>query len=245
MRHLLVADLHLLPGEQPAQNRDLAALLARAAGCAGVWFLGDLLNFWWERGERHVGDYDEVLGLLRRAAETTPLHHLAGNRDFTAGPRLAAAAGLTCHGAEHCLSVGARRVLLSHGDACCTRDLGYQALRWLLTGPVGRLLRRVAPWGLATRIVGGVQGRKKLPSVHLPAHCDLQDRAVGRALARREADLYICGHLHREEHRVLERPGRDPATIHLLPAWSDTRRAALLDEAGLTVDDAAEADRQG
>jgi UDP-2,3-diacylglucosamine hydrolase len=130
---------------------------------------------------------------------------------------------MTCHGAWRLAETGGERLLLGHGDRLCTRDWSYQALRWTLTGPLGRAVRRWTPWPLARRLVERVQERPKVPFCHTPlGEHDIQAPAAAAALAAHGADHLVCGHLHVPEDRRL-RPGDPQPRLHILPAWRNDR----------------------
>lgn len=88
MRTAFVADMHLKPGRQPRQNRQLGDFLAglRSAGEGGaerLVMLGDIFNGWFERNGRIAGDYADILAIFREAvAGGLEIFHICGNRDF-------------------------------------------------------------------------------------------------------------------------------------------------------------------
>ena len=221
MGAVFAADLHLLPGPHPADQAALEHFLfEETAPGDAVYFLGDLFHFWFERGGRHVGDYDAVLDALARAsAAGRTLHLVYGNRDFPAGPHLAARTGIRLLGAVYVMPLAGERVVLTHGDLLCTRDVNYRVLRWLLMGPIGRVVRVVTPWPVARRLVAAVQSRPKTPFCHAPgARADLIDAAASALLDAHGADRILCGHRHLGELRPLS-GGECARTLHILPTW--------------------------
>lgn len=226
MTTFFAADLHLMPGDRPAQNRALEALLRRPAPGEALYLLGDTFHCWFERGGRVVGDYDQVLARLGEAVgRGVGLHVLPGNRDFPAGPELTARTGIRCEPESCVVALGTLRVLASHGDRYCTCDYQYQALRRLLLGPVGRWFRCHLPWAVARPIVSFVQTRPKLPLMHTPlGRLDIQTAPVEAALARHAADVAICGHRHLEEVRILSPQRGRARTLYVLPPWLHRHR---------------------
>ncbi|MBN1257286.1 MAG: UDP-2,3-diacylglucosamine diphosphatase [Planctomycetes bacterium] len=222
MRHLFLADLHLLPGPQPGQNAKLKHFLeVTCADAEGVYFLGDLFHCWLERGDRYVGDYAEVLEIFRAAAaKGLPMHLIPGNRDFTAGELFESLSGIVCHGGEYCIAPAGTRILLAHGDAYCTSDWQYQALRWLLTGPIGKVVRAIIPWPWAEKVVRMVQNRKTVPAVYHAtlASISIQTASALKAMRRRDCAVLVCGHIHFPGQRRLEEKDYH-GMMYVVPDW--------------------------
>jgi len=63
------------------------------------------------------------------SARGIALYIMHGNRDFLLGPRFAAAAGATLLSDPFVLEAFHHKLVLTHGDALCTLDLGYQRFR--------------------------------------------------------------------------------------------------------------------
>jgi UDP-2,3-diacylglucosamine hydrolase len=236
MRAWFAADLHLLPGPQPDQTARLSAFLARATVSAdALYLLGDVFHCWYERGQRHVGDYDEVLLLLRETATRLPIHFLPGNRDFRAGPRLAALSGVRIHPERLVAEIAGEKVLLTHGDLYCTADLPYRLMRWLLVSAPGRALQRLIPWPLARRLVRTVQERPQSPLPHYWVGAEaIRSRSVVADQARHGVRRTVCGHAHVAETRDLsELDGT--GVLHLVPAWRDGGACGVLDPRGFRL----------
>jgi UDP-2,3-diacylglucosamine hydrolase len=133
---LFISDLHL-SAETPRIARRFEELLAGPVREAdGLFILGDLFEYW-------AGDDDgadpfnaRMLDALRAAtAAGTPIHFLAGNRDFLIGEGFSAATGVKLLSDPYVLSVPAWQFVLSHGDALCTDDQEYQAFRQQVRNP--------------------------------------------------------------------------------------------------------------
>lgn len=226
MRYLFVADMHLMPGPRPEQNEALRLLLnSTAASADAIVFIGDLFHCWFERSGRHVGDYEEVIQLLHETSKRgVALHYIGGNRDFTIGRHLEDITGGTVHGLGWNTIIGGKRLRLVHGDSFCTRDSYFMLLRWLLTGPIGRVAAGLTPWPVADKIVSHIQSRPKLPFCHTPyAEKDLQNSAAAADLAHHDAEVIICGHRHEPDKRFLENNGHK-GVLHVVPAWLETRQ---------------------
>jgi len=98
-----------------------------------VFILGDLFELW-------VGDdmveqaggasfESDCVQTMRQAASQRSVRLMCGNRDFLMGSRLLALTGAQALPDPCVLAIHGTRYLLSHGDALCTGDTEYQALR--------------------------------------------------------------------------------------------------------------------
>jgi UDP-2,3-diacylglucosamine hydrolase len=130
MSTLFIADLHLddsRPQITSLFEHYLAGDEVRRADA--LYILGDLVEAW-------IGDDDDA-ELPQRIARATravrdagvPVYFMVGNRDFLLGEAFAERAGFTLldDGTVHDLY--GTPTLLMHGDALCTDDIAYQAVR--------------------------------------------------------------------------------------------------------------------
>ena len=122
-----VSDLHLCE-EVPHTAAAFSGLLASFEHDA-LFILGDLFEAW-------VGD--ELLDSpfearcaqqLAALAARIPVHVMRGNRDFLLGPRFFEETGSMELADPTVLCGFGERLLLTHGDALCVDDTGYQRFR--------------------------------------------------------------------------------------------------------------------
>lgn len=226
-----------------AENERLARFLSRIDGRAGMLILlGDAFNFWFERRSHVVGDYAAALSLFKLAADNgLDIHHISGNRDYAVGEGLGfdpatrypgflglkrgftvsrlADFGIEPHGARFRFHHAGKLVSCVHGDALCTDDRLFMALRWLLLGPIGKTVMRWAPWSFLELVVGRQQGRTKIRGGGAAAGEMIAETAARREMAM-GADLLLCGHIHAHHERLVESVGRRGRLV-ALPAWLD------------------------
>lgn len=232
MTALFLSDLHIdetVPHVQAGFER----VLTEAVGIADdIYILGDLVEVW-------VGDDDDAAtanrlrGALRAASEHSRVHVMHGNRDFLFGDRFAEETGVTLLADPTCVQIGERRVLLAHGDAFCTGDVEYQAMRRMFRSPdwqrsvLARTLaeRRQLAAGLRAQSIAA--GANKADGI-----MDVTAEAVAEAMADHGADLLVHGHTHRpaihqlgdgKRRIVLGDWGRCGWTLHLGEDPSDDR----------------------
>jgi UDP-2,3-diacylglucosamine hydrolase len=226
------ADAHL--GQVEGDAGDFLAALEelRPAGIGTVVLLGDIFQYF-------IGDErfatplvrEVVAGWERLARGGLSLRYVEGNRDyFLAGTSFVRS--LAAYGDADGLTVGPRCWGFVHGDRINTGDLPYRFWRRLSKNPVARLALRAIPGPLARAIVAKAEARlyrtnfkhkKKLPDAHLMAE--------GRRARAAGYDTLLLGHFH-----VEKRYESEEGVAHVLPAWLEERKHAVISRDGrLTI----------
>ena len=202
---VFVADIHLNPldAAQLANfDRWLRSQIERAER---VYILGDLFNYWYSGLEITCAPLIATLGEPRVTI-------LPGNRDFL----LSNLKQLKPVRQEELpLDLDGKRLVLAHGHTLPDGDLGFKFLHAAIW-PLLRLADPLLPLNfknrLATRMVKASKAVRPLKAVIAP-DC-----------ARRfQADLIVCGHLHR---KITE------PRLTVLPAFED-RGEFLVYDAGI------------
>lgn len=137
-----IADLHLSSRTPEINQRFLHYLDGQAHQAGQLFILGDLFEAW--PGDDAIDDPDDggfaaaIVAALRRLSDAgTALSLMHGNRDFLLGETFAARCGARLLPDPFALTLPAApdsglpefRCILSHGDALCTNDREYQAIR--------------------------------------------------------------------------------------------------------------------
>jgi UDP-2,3-diacylglucosamine hydrolase len=216
---LFISDLHLDPGD-PALVRQFRAFLETdARGAEALYILGDLFEAW-------LGDDDPdplaraVVAALRALTDAgVPCFVMHGNRDFLIGERFCRESGATLLEDGTVVELHGERVLLMHGDALCTDDLGYQRLRRILRNPAVRWTLRHLPLeqrrALARRLRAGSRAHVGATA---PEIMDVNAAAVVAAFRAAGVRTLIHGHTHRPAVHEFELDGA-PARRIVLGDW--------------------------
>lgn len=234
------------------ENERLARFLSEIDGQASALILlGDAFNFWFERKSHVVGDYLTALNLFKLAADNgLDIHHVSGNRDYAVGEGLGfdpatrypgflrlrkgftvsrlADFGIEPHGHRYRFHNAGKTISCVHGDAFCTGDKLFMAMRWVLLGPMGRAVMRWAPWSFMEYVVSRQQGRTKIRAGGKRGGGTLLAEAAVRKEFAMGADLVLCGHIHCHHERQVEFAGRTGRLV-ALPAWLDGGYGVLED----------------
>ena len=221
MIRVLISDLHLDPARPVILEAFERFCATVARGADELWILGDLFEVW-------IGDDADdaaastVRATLRDlAAAGTACRLMQGNRDFLLGQGLAAACGAELVADPTPVEMAGERTLLAHGDALCTDDAAYQALRGRLRSHAVRaeLLARPLP---ERRALGeDARRRSREANEHKPEHImDVNAGAVDALLDETGAGILIHGHTHRPGEHRWHSGGRERRRL-VLGAWDE------------------------
>lgn len=217
---LFISDLHLspaIPNTVEAFEHFVAVTAERASA---VYILGDLFEYW-------IGDDMLATSFAKRVAKTLhtlqergiALYLMQGNRDFLLGARFAQASGGTLLPDPFTFDAFGRRIVLAHGDALCTADIGYQRFRRVSHSAAGR--RFFLSWPLKWRLALAARMRNKSQTTWTPermAIADVTSDAVTSLLRASQAAILIHGHTHRPAvHRQVV--DQRPTQRWVIPDW--------------------------
>lgn len=217
MSTLFIADLHLddsRPHITSLFERYLAGDDVRRADA--LYILGDLVEAW-------IGDDDDT-ELPQRIARATravrdagvPVYFMVGNRDFLLGNAFAERAGLTLldDGAVH--NLYGTPTLLMHGDALCTDDVAYQAVRRNVRTPAWKA--QVLAMSLEARRAFAAKARED-SRAHTGSTqetiMDVNAEAVAEAMRVAGVKHLIHGHTHRPAVHAFDLDGQKAERIVL------------------------------
>jgi UDP-2,3-diacylglucosamine hydrolase len=195
---LFISDLHLA-ADRPEIGEQLIEFLKKEATQADALFiLGDLFEVW-------IGDDDpdpynagieHALGSVVKSG--TPVFFMHGNRDFMIGKKFSMETGVQLIPDPFVIGLYGKDILLSHGDAYCTDDVEYQAIRKMTRDPEWQAMMLEKP--LEERRAFAVQAREASK-----AHgegideviSDVNVEAIEQAMLENKVRLMVHGHTHR------------------------------------------------
>ncbi|MBD1552732.1 UDP-2,3-diacylglucosamine diphosphatase [Pseudomonas typographi] len=216
---LLISDLHLQE-ERPAIARAfLDFLRGRARGAEALYILGDFFEVW--LGDDAMSPFQHAMAaaLKALAEQGTRIYVMHGNRDFLIGRRFCREAGCTLLPDPSIVTLGGEPVLLMHGDALCTLDVGYQRMRRLLRNPPARWLLRHLPLASRHKLAHRLR-RESRQHTRMKGHdiVDVTPAEVPRVMARLGVRTLVHGHTHRPAIHKLQL-GEQPARRIVLGDW--------------------------
>lgn len=232
MTEHLLSDLHLPTGASGFRSRFIHYLGNEARRADAVYLLGDLFEVWLG-DDIGLDDYAEEVTALRALTDAgVPIYVQRGNRDFLLGDAFCSATGAQRLTDPALVTLGGRRVLLSHGDIWCLDDVGYQRWRRFSHHPWVQAGFRALPRRWRERIAADVRRRsgqhKQVKSAEI---MDVRDDAVRLAAREHGADWIIHGHTHRPaEHRLdglTQSSANQPVLRIVLADWRPERMEYL------------------
>ena len=206
---LLISDLHLTPSMPLTAQRFFDFCEKDASQAEAVFILGDLFEYWLgDDASAHSPFQQEVKRALANLSAKTKTYYVHGNRDFLVGPAFLKKTGMTLLTDPSVVEIAGQRYLLSHGDALCTADIGYQVFRsWTRKPWVQRLfLRLPLAWrrSIANHLRSNSQmqyqrkSRASNNQHHIKTNVTLA--ACAATLRKYANDKLIHGHTHLPAH---------------------------------------------
>jgi len=206
---LLISDLHLTPSMPLTTQRFFDFCEKDASQVEAVFILGDLFEYW-------VGDdasskspfQQEVKRALANLSSKTKTYYLHGNRDFLIGQDYLEKTGMTLLPDPCVVDIAGTQYLLSHGDALCTADVGYQVFRnWVRKHWVQRLfLSLPLAWrrSIANHLRSNSHMQYQRNATTSPAQNQIKTNvttlACAAVLRAHNVDQLIHGHTHLPDH---------------------------------------------
>ncbi len=216
---LFISDLHLQEDMPRTAAAFFSFLAKHASGVAQLYLLGDIFEYW--AGDDDLSPFNmRVIDALHALAhDGTEIFWIAGNRDFLAGSTFASMAGLTILPDPFVLQHPSGSLVLTHGDAMCTDDIGYMQFRaqvrqksWQDTFLAQSLDQRKA-------IIAGLrQGSREAQLGKADYIMDVNQAAVAALFSATSTRTMIHGHTHRPARHQFD-DGGVRTLRYVLPDW--------------------------
>lgn len=229
-----ISDLHLETAAEPRCQILLRYLAGGARQADALYILGDLF-------EAYIGDDDdsELLQLIADAlralsAAGTAVYLMHGNRDFLIGAQFAERSTAHLLNDPSVVRLGGIDTLIAHGDAYCTDDSAYQAIRKQFRDPAWQAGFLHQP--LAARRAFAEQARAQSKAHQQGVSMELMDvnaAEIERSLRLFGVNRLIHGHTHRPaEHRI--QLGTTSGERIVLADWRDSGECLVVGRDGAT-----------
>ena len=232
MTTLFISDLPLEAVRPEIAEQFLAFLKTEAESADALYILGDLFESW-------VGDddpnahYAEIKSAIRTLTDLgIPVFFMHGNRDFMIGDDFANETGVKLLPDPFVLDIHGSTVLLTHGDAMCTDDIEYQAVRQMTRNPEWQAMMLQKP--LAESQAFAAQARAASVAHGKTINDDISDvnaDAVADGFREHGVSIMLHGHTHRPQVHQIEVDGNDAKRI-VLGDWYTQGSVVRWDENG-------------
>lgn len=202
---LLISDLHLTPSMPLTAQRFFDFCEKDAPQVEAVFILGDLFEYW-------VGDdiassspfQQEVRRALANLSTKVKTFYMHGNRDFLVGTDFLKKTGMTLLKDPSYIEIADKQYILSHGDALCTADVGYQVFRtWVRKSWLQKLfLRLPVAWRLAIakHLRSNSHMVSRIPSAEYRIKTNVTLQACAALMIKHSQSRLIHGHTHLTNH---------------------------------------------
>lgn len=232
MTTLFISDLHLEADRPDIADQFLRFLETEALNAGALYILGDLFESW--VGDDDPNDhYKWIKQALRKLTNKgIPVYFMHGNRDFMIGDSFAEETGVTILPDPHVAEFCGDTVLLSHGDAYCTDDIEYQAVRKMTRDPQWQAI--MLQKSLEERLAFAAQAREASMARSGTISEEIMDvnaTAVEDAIRSAGVSILLHGHTHRPAVHELSIDGQ-PARRIVLGDWYEQGSVVRWDEKG-------------
>ena len=204
---LLISDLHLTPSMPLTAQRFFDFCEKEAPKVEAVFILGDLFEYWvGDDAAAHSPFQQEVQRAIANLSTKVKTYYLHGNRDFLIGKRFIKKTGMILLTDPCTVEIGAQKWVLTHGDALCTADIGYQVFRSLVRKPWIQKIFLSLPlkWrkGVAQHLRSNShsQYQSQRHSTAQQYKMDVTKAACAALLRDKSRDHLIHGHTHMPKH---------------------------------------------
>lgn len=215
---LFISDLHL-----SAERMDIAQCFFQfmrneAPKAEALYILGDLFEVW--IGDDNKTNFNtDIANAIAKVAANIPVYFIHGNRDFGIGKKFAKQANMTLLPEQYVINLYGKRVLISHGDELCTKDIAYMKFRKKARGWWWPRLMLALPLALRKRIASKGRENSKASQQKLTAEImDVTLEEVVKAMRLYNVTYFIHGHTHRPNIHELIIDGK-PAKRIVLGDW--------------------------
>ncbi len=236
MAQAFIADLHLTAERPEAIELFREFLGYTQERVETLYILGDLFEYWVGDDGALEPEFAPVISALRLATERgLTINVMHGNRDFLLGSDFAKATGCRLLEDPHRIALYGVPTVLSHGDALCTDDHEYLALRAQFRDPVWQeqiLSRSLSERVAMARALRRESGRATFAKD--AAILDVNPDAVTELLLQQNAERLIHGHTHRPGHYPQKTPGGLITRI-VVGDWYEGSSVLIVGPRGLTL----------
>ena len=204
MLTVFVSDLHL-SSERPEQVAIFFELLESLGNSSSLYILGDLFEIWLGDDDDTPPNKDIVQALAKYSHGGGELAVMRGNRDFLYGEDFVAQTAARLLEDYAVIELGGERVLLTHGDLLCTRDVKYQAFRQFVRDPKNQQEFLAHPLEQRRLIAAQTQTGTKASMLEKDDFImDVEQSTVESTMRSHNVRTLIHGHTHRPQDHTFE-----------------------------------------
>ena len=196
-------DNHFSPVESLSNDRKLEKMQeffeSIKTSRGSIFIMGDFFDYYFEYQKNNPDYYLDIFDLLKSIKNSgIDIYFIAGNHDYWIGDKFRS---LTTKSYLHdqSLSLGKKKIYITHGDGILSWDRGYRALKFILRSRIFRLFYSLLPINIALNIAKKISHeRKDSHQVNEKLLNEIHTELIEFAKSKWELghDIVIMGHYH-------------------------------------------------
>jgi len=164
-----------------------------------VFIMGDFFDYYFEYNKNNPNYYEKIFSLIKKIKGLgIEVYFIAGNHDFWIGKEFQS---ITTKAflKDQILSVGEKKIYVTHGDGILSWDKGYRLLKLILRSKIFRFLYSLVPKYFALKVAEKISYERK-DSHHInnekldKIHSELIK--YSKSKWDEGCDIVIMGHYH-------------------------------------------------
>ena len=164
---------------------------------AGLYIVGDLLDFWFEY--RHAipsSNFPVLAKLYELSCAGLPIDYLAGNHDLWLGEFLQKEVGVNVHDDGIIRELHGTKCFIVHGDGIAARDGGYRFMKKIFKSRINIFLFRWLHPDLGVKLAKSLSHTSRQVRDN-PYEWEADYKAYAEARFKEGFDIVIMGHTHK------------------------------------------------
>ena len=164
-----------------------------------IFIMGDFFDYYFEYNINNPNYFEEVFSLIKNIrAKGIEVYFIAGNHDFWIGKEFQSVITKSFI-TDQILSVGGKKIYVTHGDGILSWDKSYRILKFILRSNIFRFLYSLLPKSFALNVAKRISYERK--DSHKVNHKKLERIhseliQFSRSKWNEGCDIVIMGHYH-------------------------------------------------
>ena len=126
-----------------------------------IFIMGDFFDYYFEYNRNNPNYFKRIFSLLEKIkTKGIEVYFIAGNHDFWIGKKFQSVITKSFL-SDQILSVGNKRIYVTHGDGILSWDKGYRLLKFILRSKIFRFLYSLLPKNIALKVANRISYERK------------------------------------------------------------------------------------
>ena len=126
-----------------------------------IFIMGDFFDYYFEYNRNNPNYFERIFSLLEKIkTKGIEVYFIAGNHDFWIGKKFQSVITKSFL-SDQILSVGNKRIYVTHGDGILSWDKGYRLLKFILRSKIFRFLYSLLPKNIALKVANRISYERK------------------------------------------------------------------------------------